>query len=292
MSRLLALLLAGLVLSGCAFNPDSTPMHMEIAEPTRVAINGSRVVPLVEARVNGAGPFLFLVDTGASVTIVDPSVAEEAALRSQVRIARLSADAGTKRVRARQARIDALDIGHAHFGGFDALVYPLGDLAGLIDLPVTGIIGMPVIAMCTWTIDYARSEIEISTDPLPEPDGEHIHEFMYDGTIPAVIVEAGGLKLAAGIDTGDTDIMELSPVDVERLGDLTTPEGYSRSHTITGETFELDVRVQVPVRLGSMSLIQPVASVSPGTRLGSGAFAGHVLTIDGPSNRVRVRPAH
>ena len=291
MHRILAIILTALLLGGCAFNPSSTPMHVEIAEPTRVAIDGSRVVPLVEATVNGAGPFLFLVDTGASVTIVDPIVVDEAGLSSQARIAQLSADAGTKRVHARQAHIDALDIGDAHFGGFDALVYPLHELAGLIDLPVTGIIGMPVIAMCTWTIDYAGSEIEISTTPLPEPDGEHIHEFMYDGAIPAVIVEAGGLRLAAGIDTGDTDVLELSPEDVERLGDLTTPEGYSRSHTITGETFELDVRVQVPVRLGSMSIIQPVASVSPGTRLGSGAFAGHVLTIDGQSNRIRVSPA-
>lgn len=291
MTRLLGLVLAGLLLGGCGFNPNSTPMHVEVPTAARVDMDSSRVVPLVEASVNGAGPYLFLVDTGASVTIVDPSVAQSAALPTRNTVAQLSADAGTIRVQAQQAHIDALEVGGARFGGFDVLVYPLGDLAGLMERPVVGIIGMPVIAMCTWTIDYANSEIEVSTTALPQPDGREVHRFMYDGSMPTVMVVAGHLKMAAGIDTGDTDALELSPEDVERLGSLTTPQGYSRSHTITGETVELDVLVEVPVRLGKMTLERPIASVSPGTRLGSGAFEGQVLTIDGRANLIRVSPA-
>ena len=45
-------------------------------------LGGGRPVPLVEAMVNGRGPFKFFYDTGASVCVLDTGFVEELGLSS------------------------------------------------------------------------------------------------------------------------------------------------------------------------------------------------------------------
>src|ERR1043166_846685 len=85
--------------------PDpSPPKRIELGGTVEVPITLVSNLPIVEARVNGQGPFRFGIETGANVVIISPDIASRLAL---------SRTGGSDENPA--YRVQSIDIGGAKF---------------------------------------------------------------------------------------------------------------------------------------------------------------------------------
>jgi predicted aspartyl protease len=128
--------------------PDSVSIPMEQVDP----------LPLVQATVNGQGPYLFLIDTGGAEIVLDPSIADS------LHLDRYGDEEGTfaggRRRGVTQSSVKSL--------GFGALT--IRDIpVGLIDTRrfagiargrfVAGIVGTVLLDHFRATLDYPRSRL-------------------------------------------------------------------------------------------------------------------------------------
>ena len=112
----------------------------------------------VDVTVNGEGPFEFIYDTGASVTVIKPSTARKLGLK-------LEEVPGTgEGLTPRITRVRSIALGEARPDGFEAVV---------MDVPGTkyyGIVGYPFISRFVTTLDYQKKTIRLDPndfDPGP-----------------------------------------------------------------------------------------------------------------------------
>ncbi|WP_282692473.1 retropepsin-like aspartic protease [Streptomyces sp. CC208A] len=99
--------------------------------PLRVVHQGDRTLAFVPVHVEGEGPFMFALDTGASVSVVDDDVADRAGLERTGEKSAVSGILGTGRVPV--ARVEQWRLG-------DVRLDP--GLVTVIDLDVPGSPGM------------------------------------------------------------------------------------------------------------------------------------------------------
>jgi clan AA aspartic protease (TIGR02281 family) len=119
----------------------------------------SKAIPLiiVQAVVNGKGPFNFVVDTGASMTVISPAVAKRAGVTfAQTRAIATGADGHMK---ASIARLKSLVIGAAGVKDLQVAVISLAVLNRSTRLKLGGIVGYNVLRRYRVTIDYGEKRI-------------------------------------------------------------------------------------------------------------------------------------
>jgi predicted aspartyl protease len=112
---------------------------------------------VMSARVNGRGPFKFVLDTGASMTVVSPSVARRAGVALSG--PRASAAGAGPRVPARLARLRSLEIGPVRATRLTVAILSLGALNRATRLELGGIIGYNLLRRYRVTIDYAAGRL-------------------------------------------------------------------------------------------------------------------------------------
>jgi hypothetical protein len=158
--------------------------------------------------VNGQGPFHFILDTGASGTIMRP-----AAQRLGLKIVNESQQRGVgeKTVASGETHLNELQIGDAHFYDLDIGVLSDDDSAEVFGTqPLDGIIGLEVFQELVAKHDYIHKEL---TFTLPE-------KFNYRGSgsvvpferprqIPVIEAELDGVRGKFGVDTGARSAMLL-----------------------------------------------------------------------------------
>jgi len=162
----------------------------------------------VEVKLNGEGPFHFILDTGASGTIMRPA-AERLGLK--VVNESLQSGVGEKKVASGETHIPELQVGEAHFFDVDMGVLP-GDDSGEVfgTQPLDGIIGLEIFRDLVVEHDYIKKQL---TFTLPD-------KFVYKGTgmvvpferprqIPVIEAELDGVKGSFGVDTGARSAMLL-----------------------------------------------------------------------------------
>lgn len=127
----------------------------ELAGPNDAAL-------LVPVYLNGQGPFDFVLDTGATLTCVDRSVARQLELPEQRGVLGVGAGVGGAG-RIRLVSVDSLRIGASR--AFDVTVCEL-DLAQVeqIGLQVDGLLGLNFLKAFRLTLDFER-EVLILTEP-------------------------------------------------------------------------------------------------------------------------------
>ena len=163
---------AALVCSSCVLgglSPATVPAEVgpgevafELAGPGGAAI----VVPI---RLNGEGPFRFVVDTGATVTCVDRELAERLALPDKAGTIGFGAGvggAGTVRV----VEIDALEVGSSRASKLTAGVIDLEHLKGA-GLEVHGLLGLNFLRSYRVTFDFERKVLELEQPGKPPSGG-------------------------------------------------------------------------------------------------------------------------
>ena len=126
----------------CPGNVASVPFRL---------VNRHQIVLAVS--INHSGPYNFLLDTGAQITMVDPSLAAELHLDTQG--AAVVAGAGSRQS-ASFAQLDLLEAGSHAVANQKVLVYDLQNLRSA-DLHIQGILGEDFLEHFDMLIDNAHS---------------------------------------------------------------------------------------------------------------------------------------
>jgi clan AA aspartic protease (TIGR02281 family) len=114
---------------------------------------------ILKARVNEAGPFNFILDTGASLTIITPEVAKQAGIQSEGQKA--TAIAAKGQIAARVVRLKSLRIGGVNTRNLAAGVMNLTTLSEGINLMLGGVVGYNLLRRYRVTLDYRTRTLSL-----------------------------------------------------------------------------------------------------------------------------------
>ncbi len=204
---------------------------------------------VVDAMVNGAGPFKFLVDTGTTRTVIDPGLAHQ--LQAPV----LGKVSLTGILRQRQddlVRIDSLRIGGVSSSTLGVVVDQLARQKTLAP-GIRGVLGEDFLSRFDIFIDYKQRWLRFGG---PVPTGERCRfETMgqHDGspTINRLLIwtefmDAGGARALLQLDTG-ARIPELFPASQPSLS---SPRGAGTMAISDGED-EVTIESNTAIKIGS-----------------------------------------
>jgi predicted aspartyl protease len=148
----------------------------------------------------------FLVDTGASPTVLDPRIARK--LHLEETPASIAVIGG--RVQAEQATVPSLSLGPAHRENLPVLIEDLSFLGKNLPFRVDGVVGLDVLGQGAFLIDYASHKIQFGPYPvLPNSvalrmkDGLAIVDANVNGSPARLLVDTGasGLTLFTRVET-------------------------------------------------------------------------------------------
>ena len=149
--------------------PTSIP-HRGPGISTTVAFRISSIddpLLLIAVRVNGQGPYDFVVDTGASHVVIDAALADDLGLPRQQ--AHPGHGAGGP-ITAVETRLSDLCIAQACLSDLPAVVTDLTSVSTAAGVHLHGVIGYPFLSRYVVTIDYPNRQLRLSEpDHQPNP---------------------------------------------------------------------------------------------------------------------------
>jgi hypothetical protein len=156
----------------------------------------------IEARLNGRGPFRFLLDTGAGGVTVSADVAQQLGLH--VADAGEGQGVGEKIVHAGQAQIAQVQIGDLTLADVDSQVMDLSDAPQVFGTKhFDGIIGLPVFEHMVVKHDYVNRVLTFTApDKFDYAGAGAIVHFERPRQIPVVAASLDGVAGNFGVDAG------------------------------------------------------------------------------------------
>ncbi len=162
----------------------------------------------VQARLNGAGPFWMIVDTGSSSSLITSQVAQR--LHITARAPFSVPVAGSAKAFVSDATVATLDIGSARFRGVIVNVADLGSIRRNIGFSrLDGIIGYDLLRRFHVLVDMDRNILTLTTGPLAAPRNAHTVRFGLANTLIHVPITIDGIAGTAILDTGDRSSLTL-----------------------------------------------------------------------------------
>jgi hypothetical protein len=231
--------------------------------------------PVVEVMINNKGPYRFIFDTGAKVTVIDTSVATELSL----------GDA---------PKIQELRVGNVVIHDLAVLVNPISQMLGTGDVP-RGVLNASSFPGGLVTFDYPGKRIAFRKGALAEPDNKQI--FNYDpADLPSVPVKVAGREITVHLDTGAPYTLALPTKYMQEIP-LTHPaeqKGHAKTHAgllpIYVATLVGDIAIgdfKLPTRELRFTDVVPFASTEPKGQFGAEGLQNFVLTLDSLNHRLR-----
>jgi hypothetical protein len=245
--------------------------------------------PAVEVRVNGSGPFLFLIDTGAAGP---PARADsELVRRLGVRPAGQaeSADAGGAAAHIERVVLDRVELGSLAADHVEALAR---DYNGSTYLPhIDGILGLNFFSDVLLTLDFAHSQVRIARGALPPADGRTILDYVLVEGNPAITIRIGNRRVPVLLDTGDIRALDLPSEWLRAMPLASFPRLAGNSGSISGTVGLREVALAEPLTIGQYRFERPVVTFADEFReanLGAAVLRAFTVTIDQRTRRVRL----
>jgi predicted aspartyl protease len=217
---------------------------------------------LIVAR-GSAGPLrglTFLVDTGASPTVLDPQLARKLHLQ---RIPSSVAVLGGS-VQAERAVVPSLNFGPMQSDNVPVLIEDLSFLQKVIPVRVDGVIGLDVLGQSAFMIDYAARQIHFGPLPaLPDPIPMHMA-----GGLAVLDAEVNDLPAHLLLDTGASSLLLFARSMPGTASDLRI-SAVQRSSATIGES------ERKPLKLRSLRLGMEEFGKEPAFVIPDGSHGGH-----------------
>lgn len=235
------------------------------ATGTSVPLLGPPELPLVEVRLNGMGPYRFLVDLGSNVMILRRDVADDAGL--DIILDRATSDI----VRARTLQLGEARFDDVWLGAYD-------------ELDVDGVVGYNLLMGTGVVLDYAGRVFRLGPVDLGEPDGDRTLPYDVTSRLPYVRAHVGDRELPLNLDTGAFNWVVFPAAMADSLPLESPPQpGPALTNNQTGTTRNLVARLAVDIRLGGLVIERPVVMFDPAVEdawLGSGILTRARLEMD------------
>lgn len=242
---------------------------------------------LVPVMVNGTGPHVFLVDTGAGYSTIAAELAGTVGAPAVARTTVSTPAGGRERL---VVQIDRLGVGPITVAAA-ATVLPARELA--IAGGVAGVLGQDVLAGLTYTIDYRRRHIAWNGTVPDSHDAIAVLPLAFPDGLPMVEVPLGDVTLRLVADSG-TGGLVLFDGGGRLLPGVTPDGGAVRVDTFHGTSMARSARVD-RFRVGASTFrslaVVLLARANAPANYGDGLLPLHLfdrVTFDGPAGRLIV----
>jgi hypothetical protein len=246
--------------------------------------------PLVEVSVNGKGPYRFILDTGASDTVVDDKLRDELALPPATGpAAHLANGSPTELI-----KIDDLRIGDASLRGVVANLLPLSRMFGGGD-PPRGVLSAASFPGYLVVLDYPGKRVLIRKGELPAADARTRFEYTAEQILPNVPVRIGETEVRVHVDSGSPGSLTLPAKYLKELPLASEPAEVGRARTAHGEFSIWSAQVKGSIELGRYKLDLPAVQFSdvnpipgpPTGNIGYRTLQRFVVTLDSKNRRIQ-----
>src|SRR5437764_5559327 len=262
-------------------------------------------MPVVEVKLNGQGPFAFMIDTGSGMQAdIDTSVAERLNLQPSGRaingdpsgendreVATLTIDSITfgggvaKGTRARRT-----GEGVVEFRNVTAIVRPHKITK---DYPeVDGILGFALFSDYLLTLDYPAMQVRLARGALPPANGADILNLEIEDRVPIVELAIGKIKVAAHVDSGNFVAGFILPEEiVEQLQLLSQPVPVGSARSVNNRIELKQVQLRNSIRIGGFEYSQPTITFPAlsDTNVGYKVLREFTLTFDQKNGRLKLK---
>ncbi len=272
-----------------AQSPFQTTVTKNVAVDVPMLFRGT--MPAVEVMVNGQGPFLFAIDTGAQgMARVDSTLVEKLKLQSVGKMR--ASDGSGQNIRT----LDVVELDSIAFGGvkFQAVRAPTRNYnLSPNSQKIDGILGFNLFADYLLTLDYPAKRVRLERGELPKPDGAEIISFENPNGIPIVELFVGSAKVKAHIDSGNTiGGFVLPTLLVEKLTFAASPKIVGRARTVSNDVEIKEGRLKDGIRLGRFEFTEPTVvfpALSDDANIGAKVLREFALTFDQKNKRLRLK---
>jgi len=264
--------------------PGEVLIHGKVQLPMEL----TRHVPVIEAKVNGKGPFRFQVDTGFGGMIqVTPALAKTLALPMIGES--IGGDPSGKNQRTmRVYSAESVDVGDAHFGQVEAVE------GGPHFEGIDGVIGLQLFKSLIVTFDYPNSRFIVDGGALPAADGAKILNYRIEHGVPNIDIDVAGQKVKTDIDSGSPALLSMPLSLAKSLPLQGAPQVAGHGRTVGNEFDIYSAPMKGDVHVGAVTLTDPrvdFVDLFPVANLGFRFLKNYVVTFDPANHRVRFSPA-
>jgi hypothetical protein len=222
----------------------------------------------VAARVDGAGPFRFLVDTGSSHSAVGDALARRLGLQAIAKAEILSATGQSMQPIVRLGRIS---VGGAGRDGILASVLPSAELRR-VGTEVDGVLGQDFLAAFDYTIDYLHGRLTWTADGAMDEPAARLTLLPEGGRFLAALPQGAGRGVVRLVpDTGSATLVIFGEVRTGGAGALRwlPANGQAQMRGVVGERTVERAFVQA-LRVGELVMRNEPAVVveRPGSAAG------------------------
>ncbi len=244
-------------------------------------------------KVNGKGPFRFMLDTGGmGGGRVDASLVKKLDLKPTGKV---MAGDGTGRPGREMPtfELDSLEIAGAKFSGLRVLSRDYNKHGAAVRGHIDGIIGFGLFKNLLLTIDYSQRKLTVARGSLPQPDGKTVLNAKNEG-VAGVDVQIAGQSYKAHLDTGAMGWISISEEIAKKLKFVSEPVKIGEARTLTGAFPIKRARLNGIAKLGKHEIKNPYVVIGAplrGVNFGGFVLRDFVVTYDQKNDRIKVVPA-
>jgi hypothetical protein len=243
--------------------------------------------PVVQVRVNGHGPYDFILDTGAGSTVIDSALA--ASLGLGVAGHDSIGDPRNPRAIAIQLmRADSLQLGGMTFGGVPMASFNLRRMLGA---RYGGVLGLPAFTDLLVSLDYPRGRVRATRGELSPSDPAVVGYESADGMIH-VPLHVGGATLSAHLDSGSPGGLMLPRAASSSFTFKEAPTEVGRAGTVGHSATIWRGRLAGEVKVGPLVYTDPEVELSDlldrWANIGFDMLRDLTVTVDQRHHRVRM----
>ncbi len=280
-------------LAGCAVMPKRRP-----PEPGRTTLGSPLVILpaqtvgnylLLEVKWDRSGPYRFLIDTGSSVTLVTPALAQRYPGRepfspAATRVRVTGADGNVKELPRGSLR--RIELGEAKFEDLEVLVYDCAPLSAHLGVKIDGVLGFPLFRDTVLTLDYPGSRVILqAASDRPLLPGSMV-AFDDSRKTPVIPVKIGDRTVVALIDSGSDAVFSLNPVGLAPRFASGPLEGGTIG-TLGGERTRRVGRLAETLQIGAHSFREPIVDLTDElSAIGGGMLRHFSVSFDQKRDRV------
>jgi hypothetical protein len=276
--------------TGFSWLTSSEGQNPASSESKAIPMQTEGAMPTVEVMVNGQGPFVFGIDTGAQGgSRIDSSLVEKLALKSSGQV-QATDGSGRNPQMAELFKLESITIGNLRFA--DVTAGSRNFKNSPRPLKIDGILGLSVFSDSLVTLDFPAKLLRVEKGELPKADGAEILDYKSQDGIPLLELTVGNAKIKAHLDSGNSiGAFVLPTTFVEKLTQASEPKVVGRARSASGEMEIKQVRIKEVVRLGRHEF--PDATVtypalSDIGNVGVKTLNQFVVTFDQQHERVRL----
>ena len=257
--------------------PDMGELSFE-GDEVVLPLTGTFGHPRVTVDLGDGEEYTFIVDTGASVNVLDSEVAKRLGFEVTGQM-EIGAPGGPQVpgdiVMVPLAHVGDAEIRNAEFVTFGVSEFSMG--------LTQGVLGLKLFRKFVLTYDQSNGEIRVTRSEL-SPEGPDVISYQDNGGHINLDIEVEGTSVASHIDTGSMGEFMLPAELIEKLPLKAEPTGGAKARLVGGEREIKVAQLNGKASFAGHSFVDPqLAFMSPSTgygNIGMGIMGEMVVSID------------